>query len=36
MQQDGLENVALEPVKVPHWVRGAESLEIVEPAASRW
>ena len=28
---DGLENVRLDPVKVPHWVRGAESLEIVAP-----
>lgn len=31
MRKDGLENVRLEPVTVPHWVRGAESLEIVEP-----
>ena len=31
MKKDGLENVRLEPVKVPHWVRGAESLEIVSP-----
>ena len=29
MQRDGLENVHLEPVTVPHWVRGRESLEIV-------
>ena len=31
MRRDGLENVRLEPVKVPHWVRGAESLEIISP-----
>jgi carboxypeptidase Q len=31
MKRDGLENVHLEPVKVPHWVRGRESLEIVGP-----
>ena len=31
MRRDGLENVRLEPVKVPHWVRGAESLEIIAP-----
>ncbi|MEQ1730569.1 MAG: M28 family peptidase, partial [Vicinamibacterales bacterium] len=32
MKRDGLENVHLEPVMVPHWVRGRESLAIVEPA----
>jgi carboxypeptidase Q len=31
MRKDGLENVRLEPVMVPQWVRGEESLEIVEP-----
>src|SRR5690242_9537763 len=25
MKRDGLENVHVEPVKVPHWVRGHES-----------
>ncbi|MEQ1693929.1 MAG: peptidase M28 family protein, partial [Gemmatimonas sp.] len=31
MSKDGLENVRREPVMVPHWVRGAESLELVTP-----
>ncbi len=31
MKQDGLENVHGEPVMVPHWVRGSESAELVEP-----
>ena len=31
MIQDGLDNVRREPVMVPHWVRGAESLELVAP-----
>jgi carboxypeptidase Q len=31
MKKDGLENVRLEPVKVPHWVRGRESAEITAP-----
>src|SRR5687767_12089622 len=31
MKKDGLDNVRLEPVKVPRWVRGSESLEIVAP-----
>ena len=35
MKEDGLENVRLEPVKVPYWVRGRESLEIVEPRSAR-
>jgi carboxypeptidase Q len=32
MKRDGLENVHTEKVKVPRWVRGNESAEIVEPA----
>ncbi len=32
MTRDGLENVHTEKVTVPHWVRGRESAEIVEPA----
>ena len=31
MKQDGLDNVHTEKVMVPRWVRGAESLEIVDP-----
>jgi len=31
MKKDGLENVHAEPVKVPHWVRGRETLEIAGP-----
>lgn len=31
MERDGLENVRGEPVMVPHWVRGAESVTLVEP-----
>jgi len=31
MRDDGLENVRLQPVVVPHWVRGAERARIVEP-----
>jgi carboxypeptidase Q len=31
MKKDGLENVRAEPVKVPHWVRGQESIEITAP-----
>jgi len=32
MKRDGLENVHTESVRVPTWVRGSESAEIVEPA----
>ncbi len=31
MKKDGLENVRAEPVKVPHWVRGKESVQITSP-----
>jgi len=34
MRQD-FDEVRLDPVTVPHWVRGAESLEIVSPQPSR-
>ncbi len=35
MRGDGLERVHAEPAMVPHWVRGAESLELVEPRRAR-
>lgn len=31
LQQDGLENVHLEPVKIPHWERGEESAVMLLP-----
>uniref|UniRef100_F6S6M5 Carboxypeptidase Q n=1 Tax=Equus caballus TaxID=9796 RepID=F6S6M5_HORSE len=31
LQEDGLENVHLEPVKIPHWERGEESAVMLEP-----
>ena len=31
MRDDGLDNVRLEPVDVPHWVRGTEQARIVRP-----
>ena len=31
MEADGLENVRGEPVMVPHWVRGEESVTLIEP-----
>ncbi len=33
MKRDGLSNVRVIPVKVPHWVRGAESAHLVAPDA---
>lgn len=33
LKRDGHENVRAEPVMVPHWVRGAESAEMIEPRA---
>jgi len=35
MKTDGLENVRGEPVQVPHWVRGNESLELVVPRSMK-
>ncbi|HEX6559217.1 MAG TPA: M28 family metallopeptidase [Longimicrobiales bacterium] len=35
MKRDGLDNVRAEPVMVPHWVRGAESVELLSPRAAR-
>jgi len=35
MKKDGLENVHGEEVMVPHWVRGAESAELLAPRARR-
>jgi len=35
MKRDGLENVHTEPVMVTHWVRGAESAEMVSPRRAR-
>jgi len=31
MTRDGLDNPRTQPIKVPHWVRGQESVELVSP-----
>ena len=33
MRQAGLQNVTMQPVMVPHWVRGAESSSLVAPVS---
>jgi len=35
MKSDGLDNVRAEKVMVPHWVRGAESLELLTPVTTK-
>ena len=35
MQREGLENVTLQPVMVPHWVRGDEHARVVAPVERR-
>jgi carboxypeptidase Q len=35
MKRDGLDNVRAEKVMVPHWVRGEESLELLEPVGRK-
>ena len=35
LRADGLENVRLQPALVPHWVRGQESAEMVQPGPQR-
>jgi carboxypeptidase Q len=35
MRADGLENVRLQAAKVPHWVRGDEHAEMVEPGPQK-
>jgi carboxypeptidase Q len=35
MREDGLEDVRLQPVMVPHWVRGEERAEMIEPGPQR-
>ena len=35
MRADGFDEVRADPVKVPHWIRGRESLELVAPRRHR-
>ena len=35
MREDGFENVHGEPVMVPHWIRGEESLQLISPRTLR-
>ena len=35
MKRDGLENVSTPAVKVPHWVRGREDAEMIQPVRHR-
>ena len=35
MKHDKLDNVRMEKVMVPHWVRGEESLELIEPVGRK-
>lgn len=35
MKLEGLENVHIEPVHIPHWVRGAERAELVRPRRAK-
>ncbi len=35
MREDGLDAVRLQPAKIPHWVRGEESAEMVAPRRAR-
>jgi len=35
MREEGLSNVRLQPVKVPHWVRGSETASVLSPVQKR-